>query len=51
MWFVCVFQRFYKPFGIQYKGLPLLDVPQTNISAYFNDAADFIDEALRSGGA
>eukprot|EP00096_Caligus_rogercresseyi_P003741 TRINITY_DN1724_c0_g1_i1.p1 TRINITY_DN1724_c0_g1~~TRINITY_DN1724_c0_g1_i1.p1 ORF type:complete len:207 (-),score=68.04 TRINITY_DN1724_c0_g1_i1:204-824(-) len=42
--------KFYKPFGIQYKGLKLLDVAQTNISMYFVEAADFIDEALKSGG-
>ena len=41
---------FYKPFGIAYKGLKLLDVAQTNISMYFNEVAEFIDEALKGGG-
>ena len=43
-------QRFYKPFGIKYKGLKLLDVSQTNISIHFNEVADFIDEAIAGGG-
>ena len=43
-------QEFYKPFGIKYKGLKLTDVPQTNISMYFNEVADFMDEAVKSGG-
>ncbi len=43
-------QDFYRPFGIKYKGLKLLDVPQTNIAMYFNDVADFIDDALKEGG-
>ena len=32
------------------KGLPLLDVAQTNIAMYFNEVSDFIDEARNSGG-
>ena len=43
-------QEFYKPFGIKYKGLKLTDVPQTNISMYFNEVADFMEEAVKSGG-
>lgn len=43
-------QNYYKPFGIKYKGLKLLDVAQTNISMYFNEVAEFIDDALRGGG-
>lgn len=43
-------QEFYKPFGIKYKGLKLLDVAQTNIALHFNEVAEFIDEALASGG-
>jgi hypothetical protein len=42
--------NFYRPFGIKYKGLKLLDVPQTNIAMYFNEVAEFIDEALQGGG-
>ena len=43
-------QNFYKPFGIKYKGLKLLDVAQTNISMYFTEVSEYIDEALKSGG-
>jgi len=43
-------QNYYKPFGIQYKGLKLLDVAQTNIAMYFAEVAEYIDEALKSGG-
>ena len=41
---------FYKPFGIKYKGLKLLDVAQTNIAMYFSEVSEYIDEALKSGG-
>jgi len=41
---------FYEPWGITYKGLKLLDVPQTNIALHFNDVTMFIDEALEAGG-
>ena len=44
------FQAFYKPFGMKYKGLELVDVAQTNIATHFNDVAEFIDEALADGG-
>ena len=43
-------QEFYEPFGIKYKGLKLLDMPQANISVYFDEVADFIDGALKGGG-
>ena len=43
-------EKFYKPFGIKYKGLKLLDVSQTNIAIHFNEVADFIDEAVLGGG-
>jgi len=43
-------QNFYRPFGITYKGLKLLDVSQTNIAMYFSEVAEYIDEALKSGG-
>jgi len=43
-------QNFYKPFNIKYKGLKLLDVAQTNIAMYFSEVAEYIDEALKSGG-
>ena len=44
------FQEFYEPWGITYKGLRLLDVPQTNIALHFNDITEFIDAALTGGG-
>lgn len=43
-------QAYYKPHGIKYKGLKLLDVAQTNIAMHFNEVAEFIDEALAEGG-
>ena len=43
-------QNFYRPFGIKYKGLKLLDVAQTNIAMYFYEVAEYIDEGLKSGG-
>ena len=43
-------QNFYRPFNIKYKGLKLLDVAQTNIAMYFYEVAEYIDEALKSGG-
>jgi len=43
-------QEFYRPFGIKYKGLKLLDVPQTNIALHFNEVGEFIEEALQNGG-
>ena len=43
-------ESFYYPYGIKYKGLKLLDVSQTNIKVHFFDVAEYIDEALSSGG-
>merc|ERR1712117_83139 len=43
-------QEFYDPFGIKYKGLKLLDTPQSNISVHFDEVAEFIDDALQGGG-
>ena len=43
-------QEYYEPWGITYKGIQLVDVPQTNIAIYFNDVVDFIDLALSAGG-
>jgi protein-tyrosine phosphatase len=45
-----LFKAFYKPFGMKYKGLKLVDVAQTNIALHFDDVAEFIDEALANGG-
>ena len=44
------FQEYYEPWGITYKGIQLVDVPQTNIAIYFNEVVDFIDQALTAGG-
>lgn len=41
---------FYRDSGIQYMGLPLLDLPSTHIREYFYAAADFIDDAIKNGG-
>lgn len=41
---------FYEDVGIKYLGFPLLDHPTTNISRYFQQAADFIQNALTCGG-
>jgi len=43
-------KEYYEPWGITYKGIQLVDVPQTNITIYFNDVVDFIDLALGAGG-
>ena len=43
-------KNFYKDTPIKYMGLPILDVPSTNISQYFFAAANFIEEAINSGG-
>ena len=40
----------FRPFGIKYKGLKLLDVPQTNIALHFNEVVQFIEEGLENGG-
>ncbi|KAL7648027.1 UNVERIFIED_CONTAM: hypothetical protein RMT77_001644 [Armadillidium vulgare] len=41
---------FYKNYGIMYLGLELLDFPSANIAKYFEESANFIDEALKNGG-
>ena len=42
--------EYYAKDGINYIGFQLTDLPITNISRYFHEAADYIDEALNSGG-
>jgi len=42
--------EYYRPAGIQYMGLRLLDVSQTNISEHFDDIIHFIDSAISGGG-
>lgn len=41
---------FYRDAHIHYMGLPLIDLPSTNIRNHFYAAADFIDDAIKSGG-
>ncbi|XP_054716301.1 dual specificity protein phosphatase 3-like [Uloborus diversus] len=41
---------FYSQTGIQFLGVPAFDNVVFRIHPYFEEAADFIDEALRSGG-
>ncbi|XP_076044039.1 dual specificity protein phosphatase 3-like isoform X3 [Oratosquilla oratoria] len=41
---------FYEDSGIKYKGIQLLDVPSANIKQYFDEGAEFINDALESGG-
>ena len=43
-------QDYYRHAGIIYKGLPLLDVNQTNLSKHFEEVIQFIDSALTRGG-
>ncbi|XP_026285594.1 dual specificity protein phosphatase 3 isoform X1 [Frankliniella occidentalis] len=42
--------HFYRSARIHYLGLPMLDLPTTNIEKYFHTAADFIDDGIKSGG-
>lgn len=43
-------RSYYSDTPIKYLGLPILDVPTQDISQYFRTAADFIEDALNSGG-
>ncbi|XP_033209512.1 dual specificity protein phosphatase 13-like [Belonocnema kinseyi] len=43
-------REFYKDTPLKYLGLPVLDVPHSDISQYFFPAANFIDDAITSGG-
>ncbi|CAN8000401.1 dual specificity protein phosphatase 3 [Ixodes scapularis] len=43
-------QAFYASHGIHYLGLKLIDIPQEDISAHFDKAAEFIDDCLQQGG-
>lgn len=43
-------QDFYRYTNIQYLGFSLMDLPVTNISAHFDEVAEFIDCAVTSGG-
>ena len=43
-------KSYYSDTTIKYLGLPLIDMCTTDISKYFNIIADFIDEAISTGG-
>lgn len=42
--------NYFENTGIIYKYLPLQDEPNQDISQYFKDGFEFIDQALRNGG-
>lgn len=41
---------YYRNSDIKYMGVQLLDLPMTNISIHFQETADFIESAVKSGG-
>ncbi|XP_066967751.1 dual specificity protein phosphatase 3 isoform X2 [Macrobrachium rosenbergii] len=41
---------YYEDVGIKYLGMKLLDIPTANIAQFFTIGADFIEDALSSGG-
>jgi hypothetical protein len=43
-------EDYYRDTDIKYMGVHLLDLPMTNISARFEDTADFIENGVKSGG-
>lgn len=43
-------QKYYANSGIRFMGILAYDMSSFNLAPYFNDAADFIDSGLRSGG-
>ncbi|XP_057321299.1 dual specificity protein phosphatase 3 isoform X2 [Microplitis mediator] len=43
-------QYYYRDTAIEYLGIPASDLPTVDISKYFNDAANFIDNALKRNG-
>lgn len=43
-------KNYYSDTTIKYLGLPLIDLCTTDISKYFYIIADFIDEAVSTGG-
>lgn len=42
--------KYYQDIGIEYLGFQLDDVPSESISPFFQQATEFIDEGLKSGG-
>ena len=43
-------EGFYRPHGIQFLGVPGVDLNSFPLADYFYEAADFIDHILREGG-
>ena len=43
-------QDYYSSHDIKYLGLRMFDVPQTNIAKFFEEAADYIEDALKNEG-
>ena len=43
-------QLFYDDVGIRFYGCPLMDVQNCRIETYFDEATDFIDQALSANG-
>ncbi|BES91208.1 phosphatase [Nesidiocoris tenuis] len=50
MGFVNTSSQFYQGSGITYKGINLADLSMADASKYFKEVANFIDNALNSGG-
>lgn len=51
--YVCEFSNhiiIFSDSGIAYMGINILDVPQARISLHFQEASDFIEHALQTGG-
>ncbi|XP_012228253.1 dual specificity protein phosphatase 3-like [Linepithema humile] len=48
--FVNTDSNYYRDTPIKYLGLTVMDLPSINISKYFDVAANFIDEAISTGG-
>lgn len=48
--FVNTNEKYYSDTTIKYLGLPLADFFTTDISKYFYTVANFIDEAVSTGG-
>ena len=43
-------QAYYQPFGIEYHGIPAVDIFTFKLSPYFKASADFIEDALSKEG-
>lgn len=48
--FVNTNSNYYADTAIKYYGIPVTDLPTADISKYFYPVADFIDEAMSTGG-